>query len=117
MPRIFGEKEINWVLAFLSMEETEMKYVRSKILLGVLASVLALGCVLAVMQSDAVAQAQGAQAQWKVVTPTTNFGDKWRMAAFRDGSFGLTGGAGDQGKARYTSDGGKNWAQADSSGG
>lgn len=58
-----------------------------------------------------------AQAQWKVVVPQTNFGDKLRVAAFFNESFGLHGGAGDVGKAKYTSDGGKNWAAADSSGG
>jgi hypothetical protein len=83
-----------------------MKYVRATILLGVLVSILVVGCVLA-----------AAQPQWKVVIPKTNVGDKWRMAAFLNENFGLTGGAGDAGKARYTSDGGKTWAVADSSGG
>jgi hypothetical protein len=83
-----------------------MKYARFAILLGVLALTLVAGCVLA-----------AAQAQWKVVLPKTNVGEKWRMAAFLDKDFGLTGGAGDVGKARYTLDGGKTWTTADSSGG
>jgi hypothetical protein len=83
-----------------------MKYARATILLGVLVSILVAGYVLAATQP-----------QWKVVIPKTNVGDKWRMAAFLNENFGLTGGAGDAGKARYTSDGGKTWAVADSSGG
>lgn len=58
-----------------------------------------------------------AQAQWKVVVPQTLFAEKLRIAAFLDENFGLNGGAGDIGKARYTSDGGKTWVQSDSSGG
>ena len=83
-----------------------MKYARSTILLGVLASTLVIGCVFA-----------AAQAKWEVVVPQTLFGEKLRIAAFLDESFGFTGGAGDVGKASYTTDGGKTWAQADSSGG
>jgi len=81
-------------------------YARFAILLGVLLSTLVVWCVLA-----------AAQPQWKTVLPQTNVGDKWRMAAFLDNNFGLTGGAGDPGKARYTLDGGKTWTVADSSGG
>lgn len=83
-----------------------MRYARYTILAGVLVSTLVIGCVIA-----------AAQAQWEVVVPQTRFEDKLRMAAFLDEDFGLTGGAGDIGKARYTTDGGKTWAQADSSGG
>jgi hypothetical protein len=83
-----------------------MKYARFAILAGMLVSVLIAGWVLA-----------APQAEWSVVLPQTNVGDKWRMAAFHDGNFGFTGGAGDVGKARYTSDTGKTWATADSSGG
>lgn len=83
-----------------------MKYFRLSILLGIVVSALVAGYVLA-----------AAQAQWEVVIPQTNFGDKLRIAAFIDKSIGFTGGAGDPGKAHYTSDGGKNWATADSSGG
>lgn len=83
-----------------------MRYAKFTILSGVLVSTLVLGCVLAT-----------AQAQWDVVVPQTRFEDKLRYAAFMDGNFGLTGGAGDIGKARYTSDGGKTWSQADTSGG
>jgi hypothetical protein len=83
-----------------------MKYARFTILLGVLVSTLVAGCVLA-----------ATQAQWKVVVPQTNVVEKVRMAAFVNEKLGFTGGAGDVGKAHYTSDGGKTWAVADSSGG
>jgi hypothetical protein len=83
-----------------------MKYARFFILFGVLASALVAAYVLA-----------AAQPQWEVIVPQTNFGDKLRIAAFLNESFGLTGGAGDPGKAHYTADGGKNWTTADSSGG
>ena len=84
----------------------KMKYARFTILLLILVSTLVVWCVLA-----------AAQPQWKVVLPMTNVGDKWRMAAFLNESFGLIGGAGDPGKARYSLDGGKTWTVADSSGG
>ena len=83
-----------------------MKYARFSIFLGVLVSILVAVGIPAV-----------AQAQWEVVVPQTRFEEKLRMAAFLNEYFGLTGGAGDIGKARYTTDGGKTWAQADSSGG
>lgn len=83
-----------------------MKYARFTILLGVLIATLVVGCALA-----------AAQTQWKIVVPQTMFGDKLRVAAFHDGNFGVNGGAGDVGKAHYTSDGGKTWGTADSSGG
>ena len=78
-----------------------MKYARFAVLLGLL--VLTLAAV--------------AQAQWKVVVPQTLFADKLRVAAFFNEDFGLTGGAGDIGKADYTLDGGKTWSTADTSGG
>jgi hypothetical protein len=83
-----------------------MKYARFSILFGVLTSALVAVYVLA-----------AAQPQWEIVVPQTSFGDKLRIAAFLNENFGLNGGAGDVGKAKYTSDGGKNWAVADSSGG
>jgi hypothetical protein len=83
-----------------------MKHTRLIVLSGVLVLILVAVCVLA-----------ATQAQWKVVVPKTNVGDKVRMAAFFDNSFGVWGGAGDPGKAHYTLDGGKTWATADSSGG
>ena len=83
-----------------------MKYTRLTVLLGVLVSALVAGYVLA-----------AAQGQWEVVVPQTNFGEKLRVAAFLNENFGITGGAGDVGKAHYTPDGGKNWTTADSSGG
>jgi hypothetical protein len=90
----------------LIWEGKEMKYARFTILLGVLVSTLVIGCVFA-----------AAQAKWEVVVPQTLFGEKLRIAAFLNESFGFTGGAGDVGKASSTTDGGKTWAQADSSGG
>jgi hypothetical protein len=84
----------------------EMKSARFIILSVVLVSTLVAWSTLA-----------AAQAQWKVVVPQTLFAEKLRIAAFLDENFGLNGGAGDIGKARYTSDGGKTWAQSDSSGG
>lgn len=89
-----------------------MKHTRLAVLAGVLVSILAAGWVLAAIQPS-----QAPQGQWKVVIPKTNVGEKWRMAAFLNENIGLTGGAGDVGKARYTSDGGKTWTAADSSGG
>ena len=83
-----------------------MKSARFTILLGVLVSTLVASYVLAARPG-----------QWKEVVPQTLFAEKLRMAAFLDESFGLTGGAGDIGKADYTLDGGKTWATADSSGG
>ena len=83
-----------------------MKYVRLTVLFGVMILILVAGCVSAF-----------AQAQWKVVIPQTLFAEKLRIAVFLNENFGLTGGAGDQGKADCTLDGGKNWAKADSSGG
>jgi hypothetical protein len=58
-----------------------------------------------------------AQAQWKVIIPKMKAGDKFRMAAFNDEKFGITGGAGDPGKAHITTDGGKTWNVASTSGG
>jgi photosystem II stability/assembly factor-like uncharacterized protein len=81
-----------------------MKYARSVVLLGVLVSILVVGLA-------------AAQAQWQLVEPQPKVGEKLRMASFLNESFGLTGGAGDVGKARYTTDGGQNWTQVDSSGG
>jgi hypothetical protein len=83
-----------------------MRYARFHILLSIMVLTLVAGCVLA-----------AAQAQWEVVLPNTNVGDKLRVAAFLDENFGITGGAGDVGKAHYTLDGGKTWTLADSSGG
>lgn len=57
------------------------------------------------------------QAQWKVIIPKMKAGDKFRMAAFNDEKFGITGGAGDTGKAHITTDGGKTWNIAATSGG
>jgi hypothetical protein len=45
------------------------------------------------------------------VIPQTLFTEKMRMAAFLDEKFGIMGGAGDPGKAHYTSDGGKTWKE------
>lgn len=79
-----------------------MKHARFTIWLGVLVATLVAGV---------------AQAQWKVVEPAPKPAEKMRMAAFLNTSFGLSGGAGDVGKAHLTSDGGQTWSIADSSGG
>lgn len=53
---------------------------------------------------------------WKIVRQV-RVKQPTRMAAFLDESFGVTGGAGDQGKVHYTTDGGQTWTLAESSGG
>lgn len=83
-----------------------MKFIKFTILLGLLVSILVTGYSFA-----------ASKAQWKVVVPQTLFAEKLRIAAFLNGNFGITGGAGDIGKADYTMDGGKTWSTADSSGG
>jgi len=83
-----------------------MKKIRFIFFLSALALIVVTGNVLA-----------AEKAQWKEVVPQTLFAEKLRIAAFLDENFGLNGGAGDIGKARYTSDGGKTWTQVDSSGG
>ena len=87
-----------------------MKYAKSIVLPGVLVLTLFawVGATVAVEKS---------QAQWQEVVPQTVFAEKLRIAAFLNENFGLTGGAGDIGKADYTLDGGKTWATADTSGG
>jgi hypothetical protein len=87
-----------------------MKYARFGVLLGVLVLTLFAGFSIGLA-------AEKSQAQWQVVVPQTVFAEKLRIAAFLNENFGLTGGAGDIGKADYTSDGGKTWATADTSGG
>ena len=82
-----------------------MKYTRLAILYGVLVFTLVVGCVLA-----------AAQSKWDIIIPQSNFGDKLRATAFHNETFGVTGGAGDIGKASVSTDGGKNWTQAPSSG-
>jgi hypothetical protein len=94
-----------------------MKSARFTNLLGVLVLTLVAGWMLAATWLSRGALAEEPHGQWQVVLPKTNVGDKWRMAAFLDENFGITGGAGDVGKARCTSDGGKTWTVADSSGG
>ena len=86
-----------------------MKHTRLTILAGVLVSTLVVGCMLA-----------SAQSKWEIIIPQSNFGAnlgaKLRATAFHDENFAVTGGAGDAGKASFTTDGGKNWTQAASSG-
>ena len=50
------------------------------------------------------------EAQWQEVVPQTLFAEKLRIAAFLNEDLGITGGAGDIGKASATSDGGKTWS-------
>jgi hypothetical protein len=87
-----------------------MKYARFAFLLSVLVLTLATGYTT----SLAMEKSQG---QWQVVVPQKVFAEKLRIAAFLNENFGLTGGAGDIGKADYTLDGGKTWSTADTSGG
>lgn len=94
-----------------------MRYARFIILTSVLVLTLVAAGVLAVTQPPTGTPTKEPQAQWKVVIPQTLFAEKMRMAAFLDEKFGIMGGAGDPGKAHYSSDGGKTWAVADSSGG
>jgi hypothetical protein len=94
-----------------------MKYTKFTILSGVLALTLVIGGALAATRPPTGGPTEKSQEQWKVVIPQTLFAEKMRMAAFFDEKFGIMGGAGDPGKAHYTSDGGKTWAVADSSGG
>jgi hypothetical protein len=104
-----------------------MKYAGFTILLGVLVSTLVVGWVLAATTAPTgvppasteplVVPAEESQAQWAAVVPQPKVGQKVRMAAFLDENFGVTGGAGNVGKAHYTSDGGQTWTMADSSGG
>ena len=94
-----------------------MKHVRLTILSGALVSTLVIGCLLAATRPPTGVPTEKSQAQWKVVIPETLFAEKMRMAAFFDEKFGIMGGAGDPGKAHYTSDGGKTWTVTDSSGG
>jgi len=86
-----------------------MKYTRFVIFFGVLVFTLVVGSVLA-----------AAQSKWEIIIPQSNFGAnlgaKLRATAFHTETFGVTGGAGNEGKASITTDGGKNWAQAPSSG-
>ena len=87
----------------------EMRHTRLVILFGVLVFALIVGSMPA-----------SAQSKWEIIIPQSNFGEKLgaklRATAFQTETFGITGGAGDTGKAAVTTDGGKNWTQADSSG-
>jgi hypothetical protein len=83
-----------------------MKYAKFTILVSVLMLTLVAWCVPA-----------ATQAQWTVVLPKSIDGEKVRMAAFYDENFGVWGGAGDEGMAHYTLDGGKTWTKADTSSG
>lgn len=94
-----------------------MKCARFSILVSVLGLTLVAAGVLAATRTSTAVPAKETQGQWKVVISETLFAEKIRMAAFLDEKFGLMGGAGDQGKAHCSSDGGKTWAVADSSGG
>ena len=87
----------------------EMRQTRSVILFGLLVFALIVGSVPATAQS-----------KWEIIIPQSNFGAdlgaKLRATAFHTETLGVTGGAGNEGKASITTDGGKNWTQADSSG-
>ncbi len=94
-----------------------MKYSKLIVLASALVLILVAAGVLAASRPSAGAPGKETQAQWKVVIPETLFAEKMRMAAFLDEKFGLMGGAGDPGKAHYSTDSGQTWAVADSSGG
>ncbi len=94
-----------------------MKFDRIAILKGMGVLTLAFSVVVTAARPIASAPAKENQAQWTLVIPETLFAEKMRMAAFLDEKFGMMGGAGDPGKAHYSSDGGTTWAVADSSGG
>jgi hypothetical protein len=87
-----------------------MKYARFSVLSCLVMLTLVAGCATGVATEKS-------QAQWQVVIPQKVFAEKLRIAAFLNEDFGVTGGAGDIGKADYTVDGGKTWATADTSGG
>jgi hypothetical protein len=63
--------------------------------------------------TDVPPQPQAAEV-WEVVVEI-EVEQPTRMAAFMDGTTGFTGGAGDEGKAHKTTDGGKTWTLIESS--
>ncbi len=103
-----------------------MKINRVTFLLAILTSFLIAGCEPAETEDKTPAtdnsqvqavQPAKAQSEWKLTAPLVIAGEKMRMAAFRDESFGIAGGAGDVGKAHLTQDGGQTWTEAETSGG
>ena len=87
-----------------------MRHTRLAILYGVLVFALVVGSMPA-----------AAQSKWEIIIPQSDFGAtlgaKLRATAFHTETFGVTGGAGNEGKASVSTDGGKTWTQAPSSGG
>jgi photosystem II stability/assembly factor-like uncharacterized protein len=82
-----------------------MKYSRLTVMLSMLMAILIAGTVSA-----------AAQGQWEVVIPKAIDKVKVRMAAFHNETFGVWGGAGDEGAQHYTTDGGKTWTAAQTGG-
>jgi hypothetical protein len=74
------------------------------------------GCTSGATQSGATATPSTAQdsGPWEIVLQK-NIEQPMRIAAFLDGSFGVTGGPSDPGRAHYTTDGGVTWTMAESS--
>jgi len=83
--------------------QKEMRRTRLVILFGVFVFALIVGSM-----------PSSAQSKWEIIIPQSNFGAelgaKLRATAFQTETFGVTGGAGNEGKAAVTTDGGKNWA-------
>jgi photosystem II stability/assembly factor-like uncharacterized protein len=71
------------------------------------------GCGPAATPTAAPTEAEQ-QHRWEVVLQT-RVAQPVRMAAFLDGTFGLTGGADNAGRAHVTTDGGQTWTMAESS--
>ena len=72
--------------------------------------------MVATIAPTAVSPTETSAGLWEVVLQT-EVEQPVRMAAFLDGTFGLTGGADNAGRAHYTSDGGQTWTKATNSSG
>jgi hypothetical protein len=110
-----------------------MKYMRVSVLLIVLVAILMTGCTPPATPSPTEVPpaptepppdpteppptpTEEPKALWEEVL-RTKVEQPARVAAFLDGTRGLTGGADDAGKTHYTTDGGQTWTMADTSGG
>ena len=82
------------------------------LLLGLLTA----GCASATARPEVTAAPGTTQdnGPWKIVLQK-EIEQPMRVAAFLDGSFGITGGPSDPGRAHYTTDGGETWTMAESS--
>lgn len=104
-----------------------MKYIRVSVLLTVLVAILIAGCAPAATPLPPTdvpptptellpTPTEEPQALWEEVL-RVKAEQPTRIAAFLDENFGLTCGAGETGKAHYTTDSGQTWTMADTSGG